>query len=363
MARNSVLALKGSRKCSQMERAVPYNLWSMEQQYQTKGGGAIFFKRVLQGGTFGLGVIPGVSSATLAYIAGIYDTFVNALANVRKEFKRSMRIILLVLLGALLSGGISLLLFSWGYHKAPLAVTSLFAGVISGSLPLVYDEIKNQKKSASFFVLIGISFLVASGIGAASFATHYVTGFDFSKGFSSGAWWAYLAIFFCGFISSATTIIPGISGAMVLFVMGLYDPMISLYFGEHSVFARPEIWTQVLGLSLSMVAGLLVGILAAGKGINYVLLHHREKTFDVAFGFVSGSIVSMFLSENIFIEKTMNGVMTKTTIYLAAPIWEWVVSILLFLTALVLFFWISKKGILQRNKGRQEEKESQEEVK
>lgn len=322
---------------------------STEKETKANKRGA-FWLRTAKGGTFGLGMIPGVSSATLAYIAGIFDEFVEALSNVKKEFKKSMGVILPVLLGALIVAGISMVVFVFGYGYAPLAFTGAFAGVILGSLPLIFYELKEVKRDGKFWTLLMISFFVAAGIGALSFTMHFTSTFDLSDSFERGEWWTYIAVFFCGFVSAATTIIPGISGAMVLFVIGLYTPMLNLFIGSNSILHDWSKWPQVLGALLCMLIGMVVGILSTSRGINYALKKHRGLTFAVALGFILGSVVSMFMNDDIFktVETSDKGAFIEMSIYEAAPIWEWIVFAVALLGFGALFYYFSRKSIKKK---------------
>jgi putative membrane protein len=326
-----------------------YLLMETDLETKNKKRGS-FWIRTAKGGTFGLGMIPGVSSATLAYIAGIFDEFVEALANVKKEFKKSMGVILPVLLGALIAAGISMVVFVFGYGYAPLAFTGAFAGVILGSLPLILYELKGTKRDGKFWTLLIVSFLIAAGIGALSFTMHFTSTFDLSDSFERGEWWTYFAVFFCGFVSAATTIIPGISGAMALFVMGLYTPMLGLFIGSNSILSDWSKWPQVLGALLCMIVGMVVGILSTSKGINYALKKHRGLTFVVALGFILGSVVSMFMNDDIFkiVQTSDNGAFVEMSIYEAAPIWEWIVFVIALLGFGALFYYFSRKSIKKK---------------
>ena len=104
-----------------------------------------WFLDVLKGGSLGLGMIPGVSAGTMALIVGIYDRLIGGIANLRKEFKKSLISLIPIGIGAVMSAIICMLGVNYGLDYAPFAIISLFAGLIIGSLPVITKEIKGVK--------------------------------------------------------------------------------------------------------------------------------------------------------------------------------------------------------------------------
>ena len=80
--------------------------------------------------------IAGLSAGTIAVVEGCYDSLVGAVSSLRKNFKKSLLFLLPYALGLLLGALLALVGIQRGYKAAPFSLTSLFAGLIFGSLPV-----------------------------------------------------------------------------------------------------------------------------------------------------------------------------------------------------------------------------------
>jgi putative membrane protein len=89
-------------------------------------------------------------------------------------------------------------------------------------------------------------------------------------------------IFLAGVISSATMIIPGVSGSFVLLLIGMYSTFIR---------AASDLDLAVLGV---LVPGFIVGIVAVSKVINYLLSNFHGVTYWAINGLVLGSVVAIW---------------------------------------------------------------------
>lgn len=179
----------------------------------------------------GLGMIPGVSAGTMAVLVGIYDDLIDAIASMRKHFKESWRTLFPMLTGLVLSSVAVLVAVHFGYNYAPFVISCLFAGLILGSYPLVTKELKNEKISAKGLCLVAAGFIVATGIGVLSYVSVKYWNFDLNSYFLAGTyWWVYVVVLVAGFISAVACVIPGISGAMILYIFrALYADCVHRY--------------------------------------------------------------------------------------------------------------------------------------
>ena len=216
-----------------------------------------WFLDVLKGGSLGLGMIPGVSAGTMALIVGIYDRLIGGIANLRKEFKKSLISLIPIGIGAVMSAIICMLGVNYGLDYAPFAIISLFAGLIIGSLPVITKEIKGVKITFKPILIVAIGAVFAAGIGILSAVAKLNSWGNFEAAFAAGEWWVYIGVFVAGFIAAMACIIPGISGAMLLFVAGLYDPCVHIYVGANSIFHNSDRLVSGIFLTLSLFLGIL----------------------------------------------------------------------------------------------------------
>lgn len=298
-----------------------------------------WFLDVLKGASLGLGMIPGVSAGTMALITGIYRRLIDGISNLFKKFKESFLSLLPLGIGALISVVAIMIGIHYGFHYAPVAIVSLFAGVVLGFMPLITKEVKNQKKTAKSISILIISGIFAALIGVLSVLSKYYWNFDLEGAFQRGDWWVYIAVFAAGFIAAAACIIPGISGSMILFIFGLYNPILNVFMGEGSMFHNHTRIGSGIGILCSLLFGIVLGFLLTSKAMKGLLEKHHDITFNVVIGFILGSIVSMFFNQEMVV--LLDGV--PHLVYETTKLWEWIVAIILLIASFTLCFLLSKK--------------------
>lgn len=290
-----------------------------------------FLTRFLRGLSLGMGAIPGVSAGTMGVIFKIYDELIGGISGLTKDFKKNIKILIPIVLGA----GISAIIFfvgaHFGYDLAPFAITSLFAGFTIGSLPVVFPEFQGKKLTTKDIILMLVGFILSAGIGALSVLALTIWKIDLSSAFVDRVWWIYPVCAIVGFVAAYCCIIPGISGAMILFIFGLYNPVIALYVGNQSIFHVPGTALTGLLLTLCILIGALLGLFVIGKNMNFLLTKHRSITFKLISGFIIGSVVAMFINNQIWYHYT--GFDDGNIVIAKTQLWEYILGIVLFITA------------------------------
>jgi putative membrane protein len=220
-------------------------------------------------------VIPGVSGGTVAFITGIYDELLASINKVNtdalkllfrfriKEFWAAINgKFLLTLIAGLVTSLLSLAkLMVFLLKTYPILIWSFFFGLILISAPLVLREIKHWTWQSLFGF--------ASGIAVA----YYITVVTPTESPTHLPF-----IFFSGAIAICAMILPGISGAFILLLIGKYQYMITALIN----FDIPVV--------LVFVSGCLVGILSFSRLLSWVLKHYHAVTIAVLAGFMLGSL-------------------------------------------------------------------------
>lgn len=279
-----------------------------------------------KGAALGTGILPGVSVGTVGIIVRIYEKLLSTINDLRKHFGKAFLTLLPIALGCIISA----IFLLWGYSKiqpfAGFEVVALFAGCILGGIPVILYEIK-QKLSKGDIIRIVVGFVIAAGIGILSVVAKIYWKFDLSTAFENpnNNWWVYPVTFVVGFFAAVACIIPGISGSMVLFVFGLYNPVVGLYTGENSMFKNHGRVGTGLILTLVLLVGVIIGLFAISKVMTNLMKKHHQGTFTVVLGFVLGSIVSMFVNNQIW------------ETYATTAWWHYLIGGILLAAAAVLF--------------------------
>ncbi len=274
-------------------------------------------KSIFKGMLIGIAnIIPGVSGGTMAVSMGIYDRLIHCISHPFKDLKHNILFLLPIALGM----GIAIIASAFGiaylFETFPLQTNLLFSGLILGSLPAIYEKVKDHTVRLShilsavlfFAVVVGMSMMNGSQGGYAQVGPNAAS---------------MVKLFFIGVLASATMVIPGVSGSMMLLLLGYYNPIIDTI-KEFFLAALRVNFPVLLRTTLILVpfgVGVLIGMVAIAKMIEIVF----ERFPDYAYW----SIIGLLLASPIAIllvgasgEITVVSVFTGT----AAFICGWYVS-------------------------------------
>ena len=220
-------------------------------------------------------VIPGVSGGTIAFITGIYDELIGSIRSInlqlfKKLFSGKIREFWIDLNGnflfSVLAGVATSLislasLMSWLLSTYPIQVWSFFFGLILVSAPMIFRDIPtwNWRVYGSLVLGIGIAYVIT-----VMTPTETPTHLPF--------------IFFCGALAICAMILPGISGAFILLLIGKYQYMID------------SLITLNFPIILVFVAGCAIGLTAFSHFLNWLLTGYRSATLALLAGFMLGSL-------------------------------------------------------------------------
>ena len=249
-------------------------------------------KNLLGGMAFGIAnIIPGVSGGTIIVLLGLFDKTMEAISNVFKikiSFKERMKsftFLLQVMIGVAIGlvGFAKVLdfLFSTFEHQTLF----LFAGLIIFSLPMLKKQEMDNKKISIPFFIIGV---LVIGILAYFAPAKKEVVVPLSDLLAKNLDVAYILILMVmGAISGAAMLFPGISGSMVLLVLGYY------YLYKSYVSNVTSFEPMVLIPLIFIAIGVGIGIIGSAKLTTYLLDNYRQKTMSLILGLVmmSGIVI------------------------------------------------------------------------
>ncbi|MBQ1833398.1 MAG: DUF368 domain-containing protein [Treponema sp.] len=246
-------------------------------------------------------VIPGVSGGTLAVVFNIYDKFVNAITLNFKKLWRNRKFVFPLLIGML--GGVLVFskLISIVYEKFPMQTNYFFTGLILGSIPMLFKYMVAKKDGEKFSAgkIIAIIICALAGFALLIYLGHLegVLGTpDMSGDLPDQTLPLTIRIFAAGLIGAVAMIIPGISGSLLMLIMGVYTIVmksISLLFP--TLFASDfQLFFKAFFLLLPNGVGVLIGLLSGAKLIAWLLKKIPNQTYAVIFGLICASAVNVF---------------------------------------------------------------------
>ena len=233
--------------------------------------------------------VPGVSGGTIALLLGIYEELVTTIGNINlslfKELNNGFysfweKLNGNFLLSLIVGIGISLVTFikltAYLFDKYPILIWSFFLGLILATIYVIFKLIKSWNYVNIIFALIAI------------FISFYLGEMNIMDSINI----TLIYILISGIIAASAMIIPGISGALILVILGLYSTMIN-------AINNIEI-DKIVTFSL----GAIIGLLSFSKILKWMFNKNSSLTYSILLGFVIGSIPKVWpwkseLGENI----------------------------------------------------------------
>lgn len=263
-------------------------------------------KNLLKGMVMGIAnIIPGVSGGTMAVSMGIYDKLIHCVTHLFKEFKESMKFLIPIFLGI----GIALVGLSFIIEPAfayfPLQTNCLFIGLIVGGLPAVWQKVKGKGVKVSYIIPFVVFFGVVVGLAAIGEKEGAAADLSFSL-------WSVIKLFVVGVIASATMVIPGVSGSMMMLLMGYYNPIVSTIKNFVTALASFDMAgiLEACGVLVPMGLGIVVGIFAIAKLIEIIFEKFPIQAFWAIIGLIVASPIAIFLLGDVG-AITVIGVLTS----------------------------------------------------
>lgn len=251
-------------------------------------------KKILRGMIIGVAnVIPGVSGGTMMVSMGIYDTIILCITHLFSQFKKSVKMLLPYLLGMLLGIFALASLLGFLFDHYPLPTNTAFIGLILGGLSPLIRKIERRKINfgcvVAFAAFFGLIIWMAC-MGPVQNAE--------SVTMSAGQ---MLILLVMGAIASATMIIPGVSGSMVLMLLGYYTPVINaLNSFKTAVFSADfAAMVQPLLVLLPFGIGVVAGIFGVAKAIEWLIQRFPTLTYCGVLGLVLASPVAILIRADL----------------------------------------------------------------
>ncbi len=255
-----------------------------------------FFMDIIKGILIGIAnIIPGVSGGTMAVSLGIYDKLISSISNLLKDWKKSLVTLLPIILGC----GIGIVGFTYAIEYLlshhTFVTCMAFVGLILGGIPILLISLKKElAKTSSKIGISGILafvflFAVAVFLPMMNAEDEVLKTFHATPGVMA-------ALFFVGIIASATMVIPGVSGSLVMMILGYYYGIINTiksFLDALKAFDMPGL---IHGFALLMPFGIgvLLGIFLIAKLITFLFEKFGIQTYCAILGLIIASPFAIF---------------------------------------------------------------------
>lgn len=231
-------------------------------------------------------LVPGISGGTMLLASGIYPRFIEAIADLsRLRFRRRSLLVLGIVAGAaalailFLAGPVKLLV-----RDQRWMMYSLFIGLTLGGLPVVSRMIARPSRAVWLGALAGFAGMALLAVAQASEAA---TG-------NQAGWFRF---FLAGTAGAAAMILPGVSGAYLLLVLGVYLPIldgIERFRGALSAGDMNALMGPLFGLVLPVGVGVVLGVVLVSNALKWLMARYESATLGVLLGLLGGAVVGLW---------------------------------------------------------------------
>lgn len=233
-------------------------------------------------------LVPGISGGTMLLAVGVYPQFIGAVAQVTTLRFTTAVVLLLTCVGAGAAGAVAVGAGAIGalLDLYPSGMYCLFIGLTLGGVPLLWRLLRPADRTVmcSAVVAVGLMGLLSAyepgrvGSGAHADAT------------------AYAMLVVAGFSGGAAMILPGVSGAYLLLVLGQYRPIVdavatavaSARTGDASAVAA------TLPVLLPVAVGVALGVVGVSNLVRLLLERYRRATLGFLLGLLLGSVIGLW---------------------------------------------------------------------
>lgn len=220
-------------------------------------------------------VVPGVSGGTIAFISGIYEELINTISGVQIGLLRTWKndgfkamwkelngnFIIALLGGILLSVFSVMRVTNYLLENHPILIWAFFFGLVLASVYYVGKQINKWTFNVFLFLILGagVAFYLSSLPPMAATASD-------------------LFLFFAGAIAICAMILPGISGAFILVLLGAYKTVSE---------AAHDFDFKTLGI---VALGAIFGLLSFSRLLKWLFINYSTLTLATLTGFIAGSL-------------------------------------------------------------------------
>jgi len=253
-----------------------------------------WIKNFLAGAVIGVAnIIPGVSGGTMMVSMGIYDKLIHCVTHLFKEFKKSVRFLFPYAVGMVVAIATLSFALKWAFAEYPLPTNTLFIGLILGGLPAILKQIKGEKTGAMGAILFAVFFAVVVLLQIFQKENSAVIQLSVLE---------VVKLFALGCIASATMVIPGVSGSMILKLLGYYEPIVTEALPAFITGLTSGDFGAMLGSAGILIPfglGIVVGIFAIAKLIEVLMARWKGLTYMAIIGMVVASPVAILLGTDM----------------------------------------------------------------
>ncbi|CAA0232499.1 DUF368 domain-containing protein [Tenacibaculum maritimum] len=221
-------------------------------------------------------VVPGVSGGTIAFISGIYEELLTSISAINIKLFKTLKkegfkvawnqlngnFLMALLIGVFTSVVSLAKLIKWLLENKPVLLWSFFFGLVLASVIYIAKQIKKWSFIAVLILILGTTI------------AYYITTLSPLVSENSSS----LFLFLAGALAICAMILPGISGAFILVLLGAYKPILE------------AVGNRNLGGIATVGSGAVIGLLTFSRVLKWLFANYKDYTLAGLTGFIIGSL-------------------------------------------------------------------------
>jgi putative membrane protein len=247
-------------------------------------------------------VVPGVSGGTIALLTGIYPRLITALAGFNQQTLRlawrgrfrtvaeKVDLRFLVCLGAGIAVGLIatiLTLVQLLRHDTSRGfVLAAFLGMLFSGVVLMYQRLTEVKAEGVAGEQANRARVHPGHWGWAVVGLAMAAGISLAQQMAPLSQPSYMYLAFCGFVGITAMILPGISGAMLLLLLGVYGFLVHI---PAELIQRENVVDNLIYLAV-FAGGCVAGLMTTTNLLKWMLEHWPIRVSCFLLGLMVGAI-------------------------------------------------------------------------
>ena len=234
-------------------------------------------------------VVPGVSGGTIAFISGIYEELVSSINNINLTLFHTLKkegfnaawkqlngnFLLALFIGIFISLFSLATLVSWFLENQPILLWSFFFGLVFASIFFVGKAIEKWNFVTILMLIIGAA------------VAYFITTLPPNENVDSLPY-----LFLSGAVAVCAMILPGISGAFILVLLGSYQTILE------------AVHEKDVKVVATVAVGAIFGLLSFARLLKWMFKNFKNQTLAILTGFILGSLPKIWPWKKVLATKT-----------------------------------------------------------
>ncbi len=222
---------------------------------------------------------------------GLYDKLIHCITHLKSEFKEALKLLAPIFIGAGLAIVLLSRLFEYLLAEQPIPTNLAFCGLIAGSLPFIVKKVKGHAVTVGkiipfliFFVMVILMAVMGETNGVAADVSFSVIN--------------VIKLLGVGVVAAATMVVPGVSGSMMLMILGYYDTILATIndaIDALLAFDMAEIF-RVIGILMPFGIGVIAGIFLIAKLIEFIFSKAEIHAYYAIIGLIVASPIAILIN-------------------------------------------------------------------